>query len=114
MLRVEPCPGLPSYTSLLVRWWEGREVKGRVLHCVEQVLVPGEEGRMFNRKSVSRMMESCLVVEVWLDDNLLGIARVSTDGLARAYRDWKGEVMDGVRGKVEVVDYGIAVGCFAD
>ena len=34
---------------------------------------------MFNRQSVSRMLESCLVLEVWLEYNLVGIARVPTD-----------------------------------
>jgi len=104
MLKVEPCQGMSSYSTLFLRWWDGREVKGRTLACVEQVLVPGINGRMFNRKSVSRMLESCLVIEVWLHDNLIGIARVSTDKLARGLKEWKGAVVEAVGGKVEVVD----------
>ena len=53
MLKVEPCQGMSSYSTLFLRWWDGREGKGRTLACVEQVLVPGVNGRMFNRKSVS-------------------------------------------------------------
>ena len=79
-------------------------MRGGILECVEQVLMPGVSGRMFNRKSVSRMLESCLVIEVWLHDNLIGIARVSTDKLARGLKEWKGEMVEAVRGKVEVVD----------
>ena len=36
---------------------------------------PGSRGRMFNRQAVFRM----LVLEVWLEYNLVGNARVSTD-----------------------------------
>merc|ERR1719318_2106841 len=43
LLSVQPRPGLSSFSSLSVRWWGGREVQGRVLDSVEQVLVPGVE-----------------------------------------------------------------------
>ena len=47
----------PSYSSLSVRYWGGKERQGRVLDCLKQVLVP--EGGC---STVSRMLESCLVL----------------------------------------------------
>ena len=37
-LRVQPGPGLPSYSYLSVRQCGGKERQGRVLDCVKQVL----------------------------------------------------------------------------
>jgi len=102
LLRVLPGPEMPTYTTMFMRWGE-REVQGKVLNCVEQLLIPGNEGRIFNRQSVSRLIESCLVVEVWWEENLVGIARVATDKLAMELREWNGHLVEGVKGKVEVV-----------
>ena len=44
-----------------------------------------------------------MVVEVWLEDNLVGIARVTTDKLGRNLKEWKDEMVEGARGEVEVV-----------
>ena len=85
--------------SSLLRWWGGREVQGKVLDCVEQLLLPGKEDRMFNRQSVSRLLESCLVVEVWSEGTLVGIARVPTNKLARSFREWTRGIGGGSQGK---------------
>ena len=44
-----------------------------------------------------------MVVEVWLEDNLVDIARVKTDKLGRNLKEWKDEMVEGARGEVEVV-----------
>ena len=44
-----------------------------------------------------------MVVEVWLEDNLVDIARVTTDKLGRNLKEWKDEMVEGARGEVEVV-----------
>ena len=70
-----------------------------MLDCVEQLLLPGKEDRMFNRQSVSRLLESCLVVEVWSEGTLVGIARVPTNKLARTFREWTRGIGGGSQGK---------------
>jgi len=94
---------LTFFSNLRVRWWNDKQVEGEEIVCLEQVLWKGQEGRAQNRQSVSRMLENCLVVEVWLDKNLIGIARIPTSNLARDLKEWNGSLVTAFTGNVEVV-----------
>ena len=82
LLRVSPSPGFPPST-LVHRTWSGREVRGRpALLAREVLLVPGQHAA--NRLALSRLLDNYLVVEVWREGEVVGLARLPTAPLHRA------------------------------
>ena len=103
LLKADPTPSLPHNCTLVHRTYGGEEVRGKKISCSEVLLVPGQAAVIANKQLLSRLLANFLVVEVWQDQQLVGLGKIPTAPLHKELTNGEpDQVVEALQGLIQV------------